>query len=131
MGGRGASRRGGVRELRQVTPAYTLQMVPVTDAQIGAAVPFPGHRPRYHDWPAELWKDHGAGVPDQDPGRNAWHVRTLAEAMLAASGWVGPPVLLWDDGRAWDGSHRLRAVEYLRTLGVEIPVPVESWRVSD
>lgn len=43
---------------------------------------------------------------------------------MQTEGWFGDPVLLGNDGRVWDGHHRLLAAV---ALGLE-DIPVEYWK---
>ena len=86
----------------------------LTDAQILSAERPDGYDADYMKWPDGAYARWGF---------HAYHCRQLIGAIRAARAWVGPPLLLYDDGQV-DGNHRLRAVLYLRGQGMVITVPV-------
>jgi hypothetical protein len=90
--------------------------IPITDEMIEAATPFEGWQPEFLKWDESLW---------YLPSTNAYHIKYLAEIMLKAGGWVGPPIEVKSNCRLRDGSHRLRATQYLlRQHGHSIRLPV-------
>lgn len=59
----------------------------------------------------------------RDTSRNCedyhiYHIRMLAESMCR-DGWVGCPLIVFDDGCLPDGNHRVRAA---KLAGITIPV---------
>jgi hypothetical protein len=98
--------------------------VPITDTMIEEAQPFEGWNLDFLSWPKHLWNDSANGVPCEDPNKNAYHIKYLADCMLKAGRWVGDKLTLYKDGSVYDGSHRLRAAQYLKSKGIDIQIPV-------
>lgn len=69
------------------------------------------HRPGSRDW---TWADEAADLIERDGPALDELIRSVATE------GVREPVLLGDDGRVWDGHHRIIAA-----LIVGTPVPVE------
>lgn len=109
------------------------ERIQISDKQIRDAVFFEGWTPVFLEWPCWLWKDRKNGVPCQDVEKNAYHVQHLARVMAETGKWIGGPVQVDRDpehlreGELWrcvDGSHRVRAAQYLETTGqliLEVP----------
>jgi hypothetical protein len=100
----------------------------LTDAEISAAVPFEGHQEKFLDWHRDHWDDHKNDVPCRDPGKNAYHIQSLAKAMEEQNQWIGHGhdnlFVIYPSGEAREGNHRIRAVRYLHdTKGIVIPMP--------
>jgi hypothetical protein len=77
-------------------------------------------RPGSKDW---TWGEEMGDIQGRECcccGEKAHHYDKIA-LLLQTQGWVGKPILLGDDGRIWDGHHRLLAC---LELGIE-EVPVE------
>ena len=92
----------------------------LTDAEISESQWFPGHVADYTANPCWCHKH---------PAKNAYHVRYLAEAMVANGGvWIGDPAIikLSAQHKLVSGNHRVRGVGWLaQTRGVAVRVPVE------
>jgi hypothetical protein len=92
--------------------------IPITDSETENSAPFPEHTQKFLDWPDHLWIDRPRGRPCEDRGKNAYHLRYLAEAMLKAGEWLGnTPTLHLGKFQCKDGSHRIRAAKYLLAKG--------------
>lgn len=115
---------------------------PVSDAEIIQSTEFSGWKERFLEWTTHPCRNRPElkVVPmgyDYEVGHHAYHIRRLAAAVLAHGAWIGEAVTAFQScecgrGHVMDGSHRLRAVEFLRPiLQVDVPFVVSeqrSWR---
>jgi hypothetical protein len=104
----------------------------ITDEMIDQAQPFEGHEEEFLDWPEALWKDPRKRIPCEDPEKNAYHIRYLADVMAATGGWVGDRLEPYREGPyVQSGSHRLRAAKFLAARGVRIKIPFRRSKDND
>jgi hypothetical protein len=97
----------------------------ITDARIASAMPFPGYNMRARTcWPIEYrtWPRDGRDWPDSlYAAAHAYHIQQLS-LIIRHVGWVGPPPVR-DDVGIFDGQNRIRAIKFLRGLGVAVEIP--------
>jgi hypothetical protein len=93
---------------------------------IRSSRPFDGWHREFLRWDMRLWQAPERGVPCEDPEKNSYHIRWLADEMLRATGWIGEPLMVRYGTRGViDGSHRHRAWRYLALVhGVVFRVPI-------
>jgi hypothetical protein len=92
--------------------------VPITDDMISSAKPFKGWCEEFLNWATP-------DRPCEDPDKNAYHIKWLAQCMQEEHSWIGKPlVLYYMSASVFDGSHRLRGAQYLKSKGIDIIIPV-------
>lgn len=105
----------------------------ISDELIRTALAFDGWNPVFLEWPRWLWKDFERGIPCEDPEKNAYHIQQLARFIAEKREWIGRPAQVDCDprhlraGEQWrcvDGSHRIRAAQFLEANAQLIRVPV-------